>query len=459
MAPPDRSWTITPTIAWFVGTLVVALLVFDGGVGALADRLTRKRPTAAAPAGPTFAAPRPGPVVADTSDAKPVTAAALHLQVKAPHLEDTCVDGTPTACKRWAMDAFYHAVEATKSGTLGRAMRVSWYGDSVIATDEIPGRLRARLQKELGDGGPGFVFLVAPHRYCGHEAITLDSSSDWTSHAISTTLVADGLYGVGGSTADSDDGRVRIKLNKGTATNVELYYLAQPHGGTITIAGDGSELLHAETKGDKQPGFAAATTAGVHEVKLTSTGHVRVFGLDLENARGAVVDNLGIVSVNVKSLANNEPAHFAAQLAHRGADLVMIMIGANEAQWLHPGDRDTKDYQAHYEKVLAPIRLGRPEASCLVVSPLDQAEEKDGEYPSRPIMPVLVAAQRAAALAQGCAFYSTYEWMNGRGSAAEWFRKGLVGTDFQHLSPRGANLMADAVFDALMSGAHQHATH
>jgi lysophospholipase L1-like esterase len=337
-------------------------------------------------------------------------------------------------------------------------MRVSWYGDSVIASDEIPGRLRVRLQKELGDGGPGFVFLVPPHRYCEHEAITLSSSSDWTAHAIATTPVADGLYGVGGSTAESDDGHVKIHI-KGSATNVELYYLAQPRGGTITITGDGTELLTADTKGDKQPGFAAATSSGVHDLKLTSAGHVRVFGLDLENPKGAVVDNLGIVNVNVKSLANNEPAHFASQLAHRGADLVMIMIGANEAQWLHPGDRDTKDYQAHYEKVLAPIRKGRPEASCLVVSPLDQAEEKDGEYPSRPIMPVLVAAQRAAAMAQGCAFYSTYEWMNGKGSAAEWFRKGLVGTDFQHLSTRGANLMADAVFDALMSGAHQHATH
>src|SRR5262249_39193338 len=134
-------------------------------------------------------------------------------------------------------------------------------------------------------------------------------------------------------------------------------------------------------------------------------------------------DNLGIVSVNVKSFGANDPTHWSGELAHRGADLIMIMIGANEAEWLAPHDQDTKQYQTHYEKVLDTIRRARPEASCLVVSPTDQAEVKDDDYVSRPVMPVLVEAQRKAAQAQGCAFYSTYAWMGGKGSAARWFKK------------------------------------
>jgi hypothetical protein len=42
--------------------------------------------------------------------------------------------------------------------------------------------------------------------------------------------------------------------------------------------------------------------------------------------------------------------------------------------------------------------------------------------------------------------------MGGRGSAAKWFAKGYVGTDFQHLSKKGADKLADAVFDVLMAG-------
>jgi lysophospholipase L1-like esterase len=362
------------------------------------------------------------------------------------------------------MDGFYRAFDDAKRGSLGRALRVSWYGDSVIATDAIPGRLRSRLQDEVGNGGPGFVYVVPPHRFCGHEAITRSSGGTWNIHAISTSQIPDGLYGVGGSTAETEDGRATIKLVSGAVSQVELYYLAQPHGGTATLTADGKPLATVETRGDaKQPGYAAATVsgpgAGAQKLDLTTRGRVRVFGISLENATGAVVDNLGVVSVNLKSFDANKPEHFQAEIAHRGADLVMIMIGANEAEWLGPSDRDTRDYTTRYGKLLAQVRAARPEASCLVVSPTDQAEAKDGGYASRPVMPVLIAAQRAAAKASGCAFYSTYDWMGGQGSAARWFRKGLVGSDFQHLSRKGAERLSDGLFGTLIAGHQKYASH
>ncbi|HEX7840564.1 MAG TPA: GDSL-type esterase/lipase family protein [Kofleriaceae bacterium] len=478
MSASDRSWTIAPVLLWFTGCVVVALVVLDGGVGALADRF--RAPHEPAPVlapGPVFtpkpvvvaeAPDSPGtssspghPVAGDADNTTPGPIVAADRS-KILALEDRCLDGTPDKCKRWAMDGFYRAVGQTKAGKLGRALRVSWYGDSVIATDAIPARMRSRIQDELGDGGPGFVFVVPPHRFCGHEAITRGSGGSWTTHAISTTPVADGLYGVGGSTAETDDGRATIKLVSGTASQVELYYLAQPHGGTVAITADGKPVAKVETKGaSKAPGYAAATLeGGAAKFDLAVSGKVRLFGLSLENPRGAVVDNLGVVSVNVKSFDVNKPEHFQAELAHRSADLVMIMIGANEAEWLGPTDRDTKAYGEHYGKLLAEIRAGRPDGSCLVVSPTDQAEAaKDGSFTSRPVMPLLVKAQREAAFAHGCAFYSTYEWMGGHGSAAKWFRKGLVGTDFQHLSRTGANRLSDGLFGTLMAGYQKYAAH
>ncbi len=465
VSAPDRSWTVAPTLLWFGGLLAVGLYVLDGGVQAIADRLTSPReptPTGGA-AGPAFTAQPPAVAEAGNEDddkpGLPVASTGRADRAKGRALEDTCLDGTPDRCKRWAMDAYYKAVADEKAGALGRAVRVSWYGDSVVATDAIPGRLRTRLQAALGDGGPGFVALVPPHRFVGHEAITRGSSGNWATHAISTLQVADGLYGAGGATAEGDDARATIKLVAGTVTNLDLHYLTQPRGGSVVITADGTEVVRADTRADaKEAKYAAATLKdGASTFKIEITGRVRTFGLQLENPRGAVVDNLGIVSVNVKSFANHNPASFEAGLAHRGADLIMIMIGANEAQWLGPSDRDTKLYQANYEKVLGPLRKARPEASCLVVSPTDQAEAKDGGYPSRPVMPVLVDAQRRAAHATGCAFFSTYDWMGGKGSAEKWFRKGLVGTDFQHLSHKGANKLADAVFDALSAGAQNDA--
>jgi lysophospholipase L1-like esterase len=331
----------------------------------------------------------------------------------------------------------------------------------VIATDAVPQAFRSRLQDELGNGGPGFVYVVPPHRFCGHEAVTRSSSGSWVTHAISTTQIADGMYGVGGSTAETSDGRASIKLITGTASRMELYYLAQPRGGKVTISADGKQVATVDTRSaTKQAGFAAATIdSGAQKFDLAISGQVRLFGIDLENASGAVVDNLGVVSANLKSFDANKPEHFQAEIAHRAADLVMIMIGANEAEWLGPSDRDTKDYQTRYGKLLAQVRKALPDASCLVVSPTDQAEAKDGHYASRAVMPVLIAAQRAAARAEGCAFYSTYDWMGGKGSAAKWFRKGMVGTDFQHLSRKGSDRLGDGLFRTLQAGYEKYAAH
>ncbi|HEY5948143.1 MAG TPA: GDSL-type esterase/lipase family protein [Kofleriaceae bacterium] len=460
MSAPDRSWTIAPTLLSFGAALVAGLLVIDGDVSALADRLTTKRDAqSSGPAGPTFTA---GGATESGDDSDLV--AKLPPPVAGSHdidaLDDTCIDGTDQACKRWAMDAFYRAVANEKASKLGRALRVSWYGDSVVATDDLPGRLRARLQGELGDGGPGFVYALAPHRFCHHDGITRGGGDNWLTHAISMAHTSDGYYGPGGASAETNSGRASFKLVAGKITRAELYYLAQPHGGTATVTADGVEIVKASTLADaKAPGWATGIAeAGASKIEIHGEGRTRVFGISLENTSGAVVDNFGIVSVHVKSFAANNEEHYAAELGHRSADLILVMIGANEAQWLHAGDKAMKDYQGHYEKLLATMRKGRPDASCLVVSPTDQAEPKDDGFISKPVIPALVEAQRKAARAQGCAFYSTYDWMGGKGSAVKWFKRHYVSSDFIHLSKAGADKMADALFGALMKGAKQYAS-
>ncbi|MGE0403043.1 MAG: hypothetical protein AB7T06_40430, partial [Kofleriaceae bacterium] len=387
MSSSDRSWTVGPTLLWFCAFMMLGIWYVDrGSFDALADRLTHQREADAQPAGPVFTA-KPV-VVADASDeeepkgAVPAVGGAESDRTKGSALEDLCIEGPDTACKRWAMDAFYKAVRDESAGKLGRAMRVSWYGDSVIASDAIPARLRSRLQGELGDGGPGFVYVVEPHRFCFHEGVARAHEGAWMTHAVSTQQSADGLYGAGGASAEGTGGAsATFKLHGGSkASKVELYYLAQPRGGTATVKANGAEVLKAETLGDKKlaAGASATVEGGASKFVIETKGRVRLFGIGLENESGAIVDNLGIVSVNVKNFAHRDEANFATELAHRGADLVMIMIGANEAQWLGPKDTAMKEYQGHYEKVLMLVRKARPDATCLVVSPTDQAEAKDG---------------------------------------------------------------------------------
>ena len=98
--------------------------------------------------------------------------AAAHDDGPAPaQLLDPCVDGKDDACKRHALDGFYRGLAATEAGTATHPTRVSWFGDSLTAADDITGELRGKLGSKFGDGGPGFVFATPPHPFCERRAV------------------------------------------------------------------------------------------------------------------------------------------------------------------------------------------------------------------------------------------------------------------------------------------------
>lgn len=462
MTPARRQeWAVASTLVWI---LVFWVGYADDGVGALADRIARKPDHRALPpdvAGETSGKPD---VAEDTDHASALDPAAeddtatTRAAAKARTIEDICIDGTADACRRWAMDGFYAAFAAAHGSHPDRPLRISYYGDSVTSTDVLPGHIRHRLQAMLGDGGPGWVWAVPPHRYVKHQIVASSPGGDWTIWSASLSPVGDGLHGVAGGSEQTVGGTTLLS-SKTAFTDAEVYYLAQPGGGSADLALDGTVATTIDTAATaKEARFVRVhTVGGARRVKLTAHGKVRLFGLVLENATGAVVDNMGLVSATVKSFAHNRADHWTKQIAHRGADLVIVMVGANEASWLPPGQTAMADYTAQYAAILAPIRQALPLSTCLVVSPLDQAHvNDDNELAPRPVMPKMVAAQRRAAAEAGCAFFSAYDWAGGKGSSLKWRARGWIGDDFQHLSLEGADKLGDAIVDALLAGAQDY---
>ena len=169
-------------------------------------------------------------------------------------LEDPCLDD---ACTHHALDGFRAALVAQRAHTQTHPLRISYFGDSLTADDEITHELRRELQAELGDGGPGFVFAAAPHPMCQHRAVARIVGDGWMSRGVSTIVPPDHLLGLGGSA--EGDGVIRFVPTAKTVRSVDIHYLAQPHGGSFDIAADGSVIAHVATAADhKEAGFAAA---------------------------------------------------------------------------------------------------------------------------------------------------------------------------------------------------------
>ncbi len=354
-----------------------------------------------------------------------------------------------------ALGPFTTALAAQRAGTVDHPLRVAYFGDSLTADDQITGELRRRLQEALGDGGPGFVFALAPHPMCEHRAVRRSASGGWRVNGLSTTIPGDHLLGLGGSAETDDDGTVTLTPT-GPVRAVDVHYLAQPHGGALDLVADGTVVDTIATADEhKRAAFErAAVPAGTKHISLRAHGRVRLFGAALEAASGAVVDNLGVVSGTVKQIATFDlPAHLQNQLAHRAADLVVIMYGTNEAEWLRAKGAGMEEHEKLFGELLATVRAANPAGACLVVSPLDQLDWREEKMPARTSIPAMVEAQRRAAHAAGCAFWDTYAWMGGAGASRDWYRKGWIVADFQHPTTAGAERIAGALYAGLVGGA------
>lgn len=357
-----------------------------------------------------------------------------------------------------ALDGFYARLAAVEARVPRALVRVAVYGDSVVADDKIPARIRARLQARFGDGGPGFVLASPPSRWYHHRDVAL-AARGFTGRTVVQDERPDALLGYAGMAFDARDAGASATLTLGpravspATLRVSWWFLQQPGGGSFAVrAGGGApESVRTDAAVATPAERTRVAPGGVRELTLQTTpgsGPVRLYGAVLEHeGPGVVVDNLGLVGSSAAALRRGDERLWQAHLARRGVDLAVFLLGANEA---FRGTIDPERSRRTFEAMLAAVR-STPSVHCLVVAPLDEAMVDGDEVVTRPTIPLLVEAQRRAALAQRCAFWNTFAWMGGRGSASRWHRAAWMEPDLVHPTAAGAVRVADAMVDALLA--------
>jgi lysophospholipase L1-like esterase len=357
-----------------------------------------------------------------------------------------------------ALDAFYSALEATRGGGTRALVRVLHYGDSMLTGDGISQAARTALQARFGDGGHGFVLAGRPWRWYHHHGWRGSASDGVRVNRVTANPVPDGRMGLGGVAFRTFQGGSRFVFEPeegGRGQRFTLFYEAAPRGGALSLRVRGEPAVRVDTAADAPASRAATVEArspGRHVVEATyeGGGEVRVFGLAAElPGPGLVWDSLGVNGLHAANFRRFDAGHLADQIRLRAPSLLVVMLGTNESQ------NPSLDMEAHgrdYLDLLALLRRGAPDASCLVVSPPDRAQgHRTG---GRSVVGRIVARQRALASEAGCGFWSTFDAMGGEGSAAAWRRiqPPLMGGDLTHPTPAGAEVVGRDLAAALLAG-------
>jgi lysophospholipase L1-like esterase len=361
-----------------------------------------------------------------------------------------------------ALDAFYGALRRTAAAEPAAITRVSHYGDSTIAADEITFTVRRKLQQRFGDAGHGFMLVARGTMHYLHHDIEHRESSGWQVQSIVERPLRNGFYGYGGVLAHGAAGEhsVFATVDKAPvghrASRFELYYQRFPGGGDVRLSVDGTPVSTVSTRSAtvEDAWQTVNVPDGKHLLSLRTFGNdVRLYGVVQErDVPGVVYDSVGLVGARAERLLGADPEHMARQIAHRNPDLLVLGFGGNEAgnEWLDP-----ERYERELTKVVKLMRAGKPAMSCLLFAPLDQGERNSrGDLVTLSVLPQIVEAQRRVARTEGCAFFDTFHAMGGPGSVARWFHRHprLISSDFRHATPAGYQVIANLYYQALIKG-------
>ena len=362
----------------------------------------------------------------------------------------TCIEDYATTVN---MGPFYEALRCKDS--IGRPVRIAYYGDSFIEGDIITDALREMLQDRFGGGGLGFVDVAS-------EMIELrptiaHQADGWTDANImkkqecnTANLSMSGHYAEAQTKAFVDYKLQPVRRHIGPFEQATLF-VKPASCSQVSVARDGGPAESISVT-QSTTAVATATVSGpMSRVRFDVPSGTIAYGVALENHRGIVVDNFSIRGCSGTPLNSIPESHLQAINTLRPYDLVIIHFGLNVA---NKKQKNYSGYASHMKEVIDRFKRSMPHTALLVVSISDREDKVGGKLETAPGVMQLLAAQQQMAIDVGVAFWNLFEAMGGAGSIKEMAdrKPAEARKDYTHINRRGGDRIADILCRSLLHG-------
>lgn len=358
-----------------------------------------------------------------------------------------------------ALDAYFSALSVLEDGHPEQMVRALVWGDSTIAADHVIADVRRRMQDRFGNGGPGFLALQVDPYWSLRSDVVRSFTGTWQNDTLVSGGSPDARYGLAGvasTTAEASTGRlVLIDRQAPPIRRMQVFYLRQPGGGTVGISMRGGGI-RTTTDAEQRYDVISDVAVNGHQVNVTvdGDGPVTLFGAALETeGPGVTWETLGLAGSTIATLNRQGRRHLQAQITARQPDLLVYWTGGNELGYESLQDSDGATYRRIYRRVIDKLRSGAPDASCLLIGPLDQATRFRGQIVSKAQLDVLIPLQRQVAREANCAYWDARDAMGGDGAFQTWMEHEppLAVPDLMHLTKDGGSVIGEVLADILLA--------
>lgn len=353
-------------------------------------------------------------------------------------------------------DFFARAEKALEKGDI---VRVLHYGDSQIEMDRVTCRLRERLQKQFGGGGPGMIPLRQPVPTITFNQSTSGSITGQSTWGDSTFVRRGSNFGPmlrswhlnGSATMSLTASKSRYASElAGRFSTVRILFNNRP--GPLSVSFRDREGGATSTQSSSTEGINMLSwqmDSATSSATLTLSGNADVYGVLVDNGPGVAVDNIGMRSTSGHQFKMVPIDQLAVSYRLINASVIIMQFGGNSVPYLK-SEKVIDDYCKRLGEQIDHVREACPNAVILFIGPSDMSTMVRGQLATYPMLPTIVEKLHQMATTHGAAYWSIYDAMGGHNSMLVWHKEGLAGNDYIHFTLKGANVMGDYLSDAIL---------
>jgi len=355
-------------------------------------------------------------------------------------------------------------------------VRVMHYGDSQIEGDRITAFIRNKLQVRFGGMGVGLRPALQPYDYVF--SAEQESSDNWKRYPIygdvdSTILHT--RYGVMGAFSryaplvpdtvpfvDSLEFTAELNVSKTDISylrtreyeQMRLFYgnTRRPVE-TVVIARGDTVLVDSLKANVDYAVLECELPDSTSSVSLRFSGYdgPDIYGIELASKTGVIVDNIALRGSSGIIFTKADYEHSLKMYNDLKPSLFILQFGGNVVPYID-NNAAIRRYGRWFGSQIRRIKQLCPEAAIVVIGPSDMSTKEKDKYISYPHLPELVNTLRDIALANGAAYWDMFEAMGGYNSMPSWVNAdpALARPDYVHFSARGARLVANMFYNALI---------
>lgn len=356
------------------------------------------------------------------------------------------------------MSHFYAQLGRVHS--LGRPVRVAYYGDSFIEGDILSGDVRELLQNQFGGQGVGWVDCGS--KVHGFRQTVVHNYSGFSEHEVVSRPFNGALQSIS-QRYFLPTGSPRITLS-GTTRRKHVsqwqrstFYLRSEGGCSLT-----AKVQNVDTTFNYQVAGSPIVQAIACEIDTMPTKSITwsigqtgrgttLFGIALESLSGVIVDNFSMRGSAGFTIANIPMETLRQFAAIRPYDLIIIQFGLNVA---NARQTNYRTYIDRMGQAIDHLHQAFPTASILVMSCPDRDQRTAQGIRTMNGVEQLIAYQQLMASEHHVAFLNLFQAMGGRESMKSLVERGLANKDYTHLNFGGGRQIAKPVVESLLAGYH-----